>query len=44
MVAVLWGHNNLRPKSVGAVASILALPISPMGWIHAAGKTFCPLF
>jgi hypothetical protein len=43
MVALLRGHNNLGPKSVGVVASILALPILPVGWIHAVGKTFHPL-
>ena len=32
------GHNNSRLELVGVVASILALPLSPMGWIHAIGK------
>jgi hypothetical protein len=44
MVVVLRGHNNPRSKSVGLVAGILALPISPLGWIHAASKAFRPLF
>jgi hypothetical protein len=44
MVAVIRGHNNRGPKSVGVVAGILALPISPVGWIHIASKTFRPLF
>jgi hypothetical protein len=44
MVALFRGRDNPGPKSVGVVASILALPISPVGWTHAAGKTFRPLF
>jgi hypothetical protein len=44
MVAVLRGHSNPGPKSVGVVAGILALPILPVEWIHAAGKTVRPLF
>jgi hypothetical protein len=43
-VALLWDHNNIRPKSAGVVAGILALPLSPMGWIHTVNKTFGPLF
>jgi hypothetical protein len=42
-VALLRGHNGTRPKSVGVVAGILALPLSPMEWIHVVGKTFGPL-
>jgi hypothetical protein len=44
MVVVLRGHNNPGLKSVGLVAGILALPISPVGWIHGASKTFRPRF
>jgi hypothetical protein len=38
MVALLRGYNNLRPKLVGLVASILALPLLLMEWIHAVVK------
>jgi hypothetical protein len=44
MVAIFRGHNNPGPKSVGVVAGILALSILPVGWIHAARKTFRPFF
>jgi hypothetical protein len=38
MVAILRGYNHTRLESAGVVAGILALSLSPMGWIHAVGK------
>jgi hypothetical protein len=38
VVALLRGYNYTRLESVGVVASILALSLSPMGLIHAIGK------
>ena len=35
---LLQGHNNTRLESVGVVAGILTLFLSPMGWIHVVGK------
>ena len=38
MVALLRGVIRRRIESTGALVGILALPLSPMGWIHAVGK------
>jgi hypothetical protein len=38
MVALLQGHIRGGIESTGAVVGILALPLPPMGWIHAVGK------
>jgi hypothetical protein len=38
MVALLEGHNQAGTESTGALVGILALPLPPMGWIHAVGK------
>jgi hypothetical protein len=38
MVALLRGHDRAGPKSTGALVGILALPLPPMGRIHAVGK------
>jgi hypothetical protein len=35
---LLQGYNDTKLESVGIVAGILALPLSPMGWIHVVGK------
>jgi hypothetical protein len=38
MVALLRGHDRGGIESAGALVGILALPLPPMGWIHAVGK------
>jgi hypothetical protein len=38
MVALLWGHDQAGIESTVALVGILALPLPPMGWIHAIGK------
>jgi hypothetical protein len=38
MVALLWGHDRAGIESTGVLVGILALPLPPMGWIHAIGK------
>jgi hypothetical protein len=40
MVALLRGHIRGGIGPVGALVGILALPLPPMGWIHAVGKFF----
>jgi hypothetical protein len=37
-VALLRGYNHIRLESVGVMAGILALSLSPMEWIHAVSK------
>jgi hypothetical protein len=39
-MALLWGHDRAGIESTGALVGILALPLLPMGWIHAVGKNF----
>jgi hypothetical protein len=38
MVALLRGHDRVGIESIRALVGILALPLLPMGWIHAVGK------
>ena len=38
MVALLRGHIQRGTKLIRALVSILALPLLPMGWIHAVDK------
>jgi hypothetical protein len=38
MVALLRGHIRGGVEPIGALVGILALPLPPMGWIHAVGK------
>jgi hypothetical protein len=38
MVALLRGHIRRGTQPTGALVGILALPLPPMGWIHAVGK------
>jgi hypothetical protein len=38
MVTLLRVHDRAGTESTRALASILALPLPPMGWIHAVGK------
>jgi hypothetical protein len=40
MVALLWGHIRGGTEPTRALVGILALPLLPMGWIHAVGKFF----
>ena len=40
----LPGPRHARIESTGALIGILALPILPMGWIHAICKLFVHLF
>jgi hypothetical protein len=38
MVALVQGHIQGGTEPTGALVGILALPLPPMGWIHAVGK------
>jgi hypothetical protein len=38
MVALLQGHIRGGTQPTGALVGILALPLPPMGWIHAVGN------
>jgi hypothetical protein len=38
MVALLRGHIQGGTEPTRALVGILALPLPPMGWIHAVGK------
>jgi hypothetical protein len=38
MVALHWGHDRAGTESTRTLVGILALPLPPMGWIHAVGK------
>jgi hypothetical protein len=44
VVTLLRGYNHTRLESVGIVAGILALLLSPMEWIHVVGKMSFPSF